>query len=61
MFQSIRQKYIGKEKDAESQLRDHGVRKYDDTYGGRFTRPDMCWEKYIGWSPYAYCGNNPVN
>ncbi len=35
-----------------------GVRKYD---GGRFLSIDPLWEKYLAWSPYHYCGNNPVN
>ncbi len=36
--------YIGKEKDAESNLGDHGVRKYDSELG-RFLCPDAMWEK----------------
>jgi RHS repeat-associated protein len=27
----------------------------------RFTTPDPLAEKYYSISPYAYCGNNPVN
>jgi len=54
-----RLKYIGKQKDGESTLADHGVRKYDSDLG-QFTSPDPLWEKYIGWTPYHYCGNNPV-
>ncbi len=52
--------FIGKEKDAESNLGDFGVRKYED-FSGRFTSPDPLWEKYYGWSPYHYCRNNPVS
>ena len=37
--------YIGKEKDKENSLADHGVRKYDDGIG-RFTSIDPLWEKY---------------
>ena len=37
-----------------------GVRKYDDA-AGRFLSIDPLWEKYLAWSPYHYCGNNPVN
>ncbi len=22
---------------------------------------DPLWEKYLAWSPYHYCGNNPIN
>ena len=54
-----RETYIEKEKDKESQLADHGVRKYD--YGlGRFTSPDVLWEVTKGWSPYMYSFNNPI-
>lgn len=54
-----RQGYIGKEKDVENGLGDHGVRKYDYETG-RFNSIDPLWEKYYGWSPYQYCMNNPV-
>ena len=47
-------------KDEESDLGDYGVRKYDDLTG-RFTATDPLWEKYYGWSPYVYSGNDPVN
>ena len=55
-------KYNGKELD-----RTHGLDWYD--YGarhmapdaGRFTTIDPMAEKYYNISPYAYCGNNPVN
>ena len=36
------------------------MRKYDDLTG-RFTATDPLWEKYYGWSPYVYSGNDPVN
>lgn len=57
-----RYKYNGKEFD-----RTHGLDWYD--YGarhmspdvGRFTTIDPMAEKYYSISPYAYCGNNPVN
>ena len=39
---------------------DFGVRKYDSDLG-MFTSIDPLWEKYYGWSPYHYCGNDPVN
>jgi len=41
-------------------LGDFGVRKYDSDLG-MFTSIDPLWEKYYGWSPYHYCGNDPVN
>lgn len=52
--------YIGKEKDTESNLGDHGVRKYDSDLG-RFLCPDAMWEKYISYTPYQYAGNDPIN
>ncbi len=51
--------YIGKQKDGESSLADHGVRKYDSDLG-QFTSIDPLWEKQYAWTPYHYCGNNPV-
>jgi RHS repeat-associated protein len=58
MTTKTRKTYIGKERDDESYLGDFGVRKYDYA-AGRFTSPDVLWEKYMTWSPYHYCGNNP--
>ncbi len=52
--------FIGKEQDKESSLHDLGVRKYDNGIG-KFLSIDPLWEKYLPWSPYHYCGNNPVN
>ena len=52
--------YIDKEKDRESKLGDHGVRKYDYEIG-RFTSVDPLFEKFHGWSPYNYSFNNPIN
>ena len=60
MTTKTRKTYIGKERDDESYLGDFGVRKYDYA-SGRFTSPDVLWEKYINWSPYHYCGNNPIS
>ncbi len=54
-----RQGYIGKELDGESDLADHGVRKYD-YITGRFMAVDPLWEKYRGLSPYHYGANNPL-
>jgi RHS repeat-associated protein len=53
-------RYIGKERDEESLLADHGVRKYDYDLA-RFTCPDPMWEKYYSWTPYQYAGCNPVS
>ena len=48
--------YIDKEKDRESKLSDHCVRKYDYKIG-RFTSADPLWEEYTGWTGYQYGGN----
>ena len=39
---------------------DYGARHYDPCIM-RFTTMDPMCEKYYNLSPYAYCGNNPVN
>ena len=59
-FRNSRLTYIGKEVDKENMLGDFGVRKYN-SISGRFNSIDPLWEKYYGWSPYHYCGNDPVN
>jgi RHS repeat-associated protein len=54
-------KFSGKELDVM-----HGLNMYDfsarsqDPTLGRFTTVDPKAEKYYSWSPYAYCGNNPI-
>ena len=48
-------KYIGKELD-----RTHGAHHYDPVTGRWNTMDKMC-EKYYGISPYASCGDDPVN
>lgn len=55
-------KYNGKELDRIHGLDmyDYGARQYDPNIG-RFTQVDPLAEKYYHLSPYAYCGNNPVN
>ena len=55
-------KYIGKELDRTHGLDwyDHGVRHYDPITGRWNTMDPMC-EKYYGTSPYASCGDDPVN
>ena len=60
MTKFIKFGYIDKEKDRESKLGDHGVRKYDYEIG-RFTSVDPLFEKFHGWSPYNYSFNNPIN
>jgi RHS repeat-associated protein len=54
-----RDSWVGKEKDRESGLGDHGVRKYDHITG-RFNSIDPLWSNYIGWNPYQYSRNNPI-
>ena len=51
--------WVGKEKDNESKLGDHGVRKYEYETG-RFISIDPLWGKYFGWTPYQYSMNSPV-
>ena len=55
-------KYNGKEFDSKNGLNwyDYGARHYDVALG-RFVTVDPMAEKYYGMSPYAYCGNSPVN
>ena len=59
LYDSSRTKYIGKEMDKESNLADHGVRKYENEVGV-FTSIDPLWEEYNSWTPYQYAGNNPI-
>ena len=55
-------KYIGKELDRTHGLDwyDHGARHYDPVTGKWNTMDKLC-EKYYGISPYASCGDDPVN
>lgn len=53
------QGFIGKELDSESDLADHGVRKYD-YITGRFMAVDPLWEKYRAFNTYQYAANNPI-
>jgi len=59
-FQS--HKYNGKEFDKMHGLDtyDYGARQYNPILG-RWDRMDPLCEKYYAISPYAYCGNNPIN
>jgi len=55
----------------ESNLADHGVRKYDYMTGWseaeiptcreRFTSIDPLWEKYLRLTPWQYAGNSKSN
>ena len=53
--------YNGKEKQTIYGLNylDYTNRMYDD-FIGRWFAQDPMLEKYYAWSPYAYCGNNPL-
>ena len=55
-------KYNGKELDQMHGLDtyDYGARQYNPVLA-RWDRVDPLCEKYYSISPYAYCGNNPVN
>lgn len=57
-----RWRYSGKEEqDAVTGLQhlDYGARHYD-LFLGSWTTPDPMSEKYYGWSPYAFCADDPV-
>ena len=55
-------KYNGKELDKMHGLNtyDYGARQHDPILA-RWDRIDPLCEKYYSLSPYAYCGNNPMN
>ena len=51
--------WIGKERDAETDFGNFGVRNYE--FGtGRFLSGDALWEEYRGWSMYHYSSNSPT-
>ena len=51
--------YQTKFNNSESDLADHGVRKYD-YITGRFMAVDPLWEKYRAFNTYQYAANNPM-
>ena len=57
-----RYKYNGKELELMHGLKwyDYGARWYDPLLVS-WNRPDPSHKDYYPWSPYAYCGDNPVN
>lgn len=64
MGETFKQPYLynGKEFDEMHDLNwyDYGARMYEPALG-RFMTMDPLAEKYYSISPYAYCGNNPIN
>ena len=60
---TLRDGYTGKEDQTPefgTGYIDFGARQYSPTLR-RWMTPDPMSEKYYGTSPYAFCGNNPVN
>lgn len=57
-----RYKYNGKELELMHGLKwyDYGARWYDPLLVN-WNRPDPSHKEYYPWSPYAYCGDNPMN
>ena len=55
-------RFNGKEDQAEfgTPYSDYGARQYS-SFNGRWLTVDPLAEKYYSSSPYAFCGNNPVN
>ena len=49
-----------KERDAEENLDYFGARYYD-SWRGQWAQVDPLEDKYPGWSPYNYVGNNPLS
>ena len=54
-----RYKFTSKERDTETGYDYFGARYYD-SFIGRWLQVDPLADKYQGWSPYNYCGNNPI-
>ena len=57
---ATRREFLNLERDRESALGDHGVRKYDAELG-RFVSVDPLWEEYAGFSPYQYGADSPLS
>ncbi|WP_309846869.1 RHS repeat-associated core domain-containing protein [Chryseobacterium sp. SLBN-27] len=53
-------KFNGKEYDAETGYYYYGARYYNPRVS-LWLNVDPLAEKYPSWSPYVYCGNNPIN
>jgi RHS repeat-associated protein len=53
-------KFNAKELDAESGMYYYGARYYDPRISV-WMSVDPMWEKYRSFSPFAYCGSNPIN
>jgi len=56
---ATRREFLNLERDRESALGDHGVRKYDAELG-RFISVDPLWEAFPAFSPYQYGANSPL-
>ncbi|MCT4638329.1 MAG: RHS repeat-associated core domain-containing protein [Bacteroidales bacterium] len=54
-----RYKYTGKERDNETGLYYYGARYYA-AWICRFVSVDPLAGKYLEWSPYVYCADNPI-
>lgn len=57
---AAQQTYVGRPRDLENGLGDHGVRKYEPAEG-RFHSIDPQWESFRTVSPYQYAHGNPLN
>ena len=57
--QATRREFLNLERDRESELGDHGVRKYDAELG-RFVSVDPLWEAFPSVSAYQYAHNSPI-
>ncbi len=65
---SLNMKYIGRQKDGGSSLADKGARELNfqlpillTSHQPPATSSNSLWENYYAWTPYHYCGNNPVS